>query len=166
MWRGARRGEAITGRILRRSLVRHGYHVLDGRAIRGQASIDHLVIGPGGVWILDNESWAPDIEIACYAGRLFIGEKYGTKVAKPLVEQAEAFSELLTRETGVPVNITPVLVVHCGMLPKEGVVMGEGLTFVKPRTVSRLIKSAEPGALNEAQIELLARTAARELQRV
>ncbi len=166
VWRGARRGEAITGRILRRSLARHGYHVLDGRAIRGQASIDHLVIGPGGVWILDNESWAPDIEIACYAGRLFIGEKYGTKVAKPLVDQAEAFSELLTRETGVPVNITPVLVVHCGLLPKEGVVMGEGLTFVKPRTVSRLIKSAEPGALNEAQIELLARTAARELQRI
>ncbi|MFC5830069.1 nuclease-related domain-containing protein [Nonomuraea insulae] len=168
VWRGARRGEAITGRHLRRSLGRAGYSVLDGRAIRGQASIDHLVIGPGGVWIIDNESWSPDTEIACYAGRLFFGEKYGSKVAKPLVEQAEAFAELLTRETGVAVTITPVLVVHCGLLPKgaNGVVVAEGLTLLRPRTAARLIKSTEGGVLNEAQIELLSRTAARELQRV
>ncbi|MEV4169900.1 MULTISPECIES: nuclease-related domain-containing protein [unclassified Nonomuraea] len=166
VWRGARRGEAITGRILRRSLGRHGYSVLDGRAIRGQASIDHLVIGPGGVWIIDNESWSPDTEIACYAGRLFFGEKYGSKVAKPLVERAEAFAELLTRETGVPVAITPVLVVHCGLLPKGGMVMAEGLTLLKPGLAARLIKDSDGGVLNEAQIELLARTAARELQKV
>ncbi|MEV0378700.1 nuclease-related domain-containing protein [Nonomuraea sp. NPDC050643] len=167
VWRGARRGEAISSRTLRRSLNRLGYHVLDGRAIRGQASIDHLVIGPGGVWIIDNESWSPDTEIACYAGRLFFGQKYGSKVAKPLVETAEAFAELLSRETGVPVTIVPMIAVHCGLLPKNGgVVLAEGLTLAKPRTAARLIKAADTGVLNDAQIELLTRTAARELQRV
>lgn len=167
VWRGARSGEAITGRLLRRSLGRLGYRVLDGRAIRGQASIDHLVIGPGGVWIVDNESWSPDTEIACYAGRLFLGEKYGTKVAKPLVEQAEAFSELLTREAGVAVSITPLLAVHCGVLPRRGgIVRAEGLTLLRPRSAARLIKAADRDVLTAEQIELLARTAARELQRV
>ncbi|WP_344893240.1 nuclease-related domain-containing protein [Nonomuraea antimicrobica] len=166
VWRGARRGETITGRALRRSLGRSGYRVLDGRAIRGQASIDHLVIGPGGVWIVDNESWSPDTEIACYAGRLFFGEKYGSKVAKALVERAEAFAELLTRETGVPVTITPVMAVHCGLMPKGGVVMAEGLTLLRPKLAAKLIRSADGDVLNDAQIELLTRTAARELQRV
>ncbi|WP_433433420.1 nuclease-related domain-containing protein [Nonomuraea sp. CA-141351] len=165
VWRGARRGEAITGKMLRRSLSRHGYSVLDGRAIRGQASIDHLVIGPGGVWIIDNESWSPDTEIACYGGRLFFGEKYGSKTAKPLVETAEAFAELLTRETRIPVTITPMLAVHCGLLPKGGIVGAEGLTLLKPRLAAKVIKSADGVVLNDEQIELLARTAARELQR-
>ncbi|MGW4791337.1 NERD domain-containing protein [Nonomuraea sp. NPDC004297] len=167
VWRGARRGEMITARLLRRALRRHGYQVLDGRAIRDQASIDHLVIGPGGVWIIDNESWAPDIEIASYVGRLFFGEKYGSKTAKALVDKAETFAELLTRETGVPVTITPVIAVHCGVLPKDGgVVVAEGLTLLKPRTAARLIRSSDRGALNDSQIELLTRTAARELQRL
>ncbi|WP_327090012.1 NERD domain-containing protein [Nonomuraea sp. NBC_01738] len=166
VWRGKRRGEAITGKLLRRALSKRGYRVLDGRAIRDQASIDHLIIGPGGVWIVDNESWSPDIEIASYGGRLFFGEKFGTKVAKPLVDTAGAFAELLTRETGMPVRISPMLAVHCGQLPRGGMLHAEGLTLLKPRLVSRLIRTAPAGALSEEQIEVLARTAARELQRV
>lgn len=166
VWRGRRRGEVITGRLLRRSLAKHGYRVLDGRAIRDKASIDHLVIGPGGVWVVDNESWSPDTEIATYGGRLFFGEKYGTKVAKPLVAAAEAFAELLTRETGVPVTIAPMLAVHCGMLPRGGSLTAEGITLLKPRLVARSIKQTATPQFDDAQVELLARTAARELQRV
>ncbi|WP_113704339.1 nuclease-related domain-containing protein [Nonomuraea lactucae] len=166
VWRGRRRGEVITGRMLRRSLGRRGYRVLDGRAIRGQASIDHLVIGPGGVWIVDNESWSPDTEIATYGGRLFFGEKYGTSVAKPLVDTGAAFAEMLTRETGVQVTITPLLAVHCGMLPRGGSVTAEGLTLLKPRLAARRIRAAShTTVLSGEQIEVLARTAARELQR-
>ncbi|KAB8193515.1 NERD domain-containing protein [Nonomuraea phyllanthi] len=165
VWRGARRGEAITGRMLRKSLGRLGYHVLDGRAIRGQASIDHLVIGPGGVWIIDNESWSPDTEVACYGGRLFFGEKYGSKTAKALVETAEKFAELLSRETRVPVTIAPMLAVHCGLLPKGGIVVAEGVTLLKPRLAAKVIRAAEDVVLSDEQIELIARTAARELQR-
>ncbi|NUS04856.1 MAG: NERD domain-containing protein, partial [Nonomuraea sp.] len=141
-------------------------HLLDGRAIRDQASIDHLVIGPTGIWIIDNESWSPDTEIACFNGRLFFSEKYGTKWAKPLVDTAEAFAELLTRETGVEVTIAPMLAVHCGMLPRGGVVVGEGLTLIKPKLVARRIKAAEGVVYTDEQVELIARTAARELQKV
>ncbi|NRQ35263.1 NERD domain-containing protein [Nonomuraea sp. NN258] len=165
VWRGQRRGEVITGKLLRRSLGKLGYSVLDGRAIRGQASIDHLVIGPAGIWIVDNESWAPDVEIASYNGRLFFGEKYGTKVAKPLVDTAEAFAELLTRETGIPVTIAPMLAVHCGLLPRGGLLMAEGLTLLKPGLAAKVVRAAEGVAYSREQIELLTRTAARELQK-
>jgi hypothetical protein len=166
VWRGRRRGETITGKLLRRALRRTGHQVLDGRAIRGMASIDHLVIGPGGVWIVDNESWAPDTEIATYGGRLFFGEKYGTSVARSLVDAANAFAELLTRETGIRVGITPILAVHCGQLPRGGLVAAEGLTVTKPSRVARLVRRTVTQVLSPEQIEVLARTAARELQRV
>jgi hypothetical protein len=165
VWRGRRRGEAITGRMLRRSLRKLGYTVLDGRAIRDQASIDHLVIGPGGVWIIDNESWSPDTEIATYVGKLFFGEKYGSKVAKSLVDTGTAFAELLTRETGIPVSITPLLAVHCGLLPRGGQLTAEGLTLLKPSLAAKHIKATAGQVYSEEQIELLTRTAARELQR-
>lgn len=166
VWRGARHGEVITGRSLRRQLGKHGYQVLDGRAIRDQASIDHLVIGPAGIWVVDNESWSPDTEIACYNGRLFFGEKYGSKIAKPLVETAEAFAELLTRETGIDVTIMPMLAVHCGILPRGGAVAAEGLVLIRPRLVAKRIKAVDGRVYTDEQIELLARTAARELQKV
>ncbi|MFD9942380.1 nuclease-related domain-containing protein [Nonomuraea sp. NPDC059023] len=166
VWRGRRRGEAITGKTLRRALTKQGYRVLDGRAIRGQASIDHLVIGPGGVWIIDNESWSPDTEIASYGGRLFFGEKFGTKVAKGLVETGHAFAELLTKETGIPVTITPMVAVHCGMMPRGGLLTAEGLTLLKPHLAPRMIRATSSAALSTTQVELLARIAARELHRM
>ncbi|MEV7010479.1 nuclease-related domain-containing protein [Streptosporangium sp. NPDC051022] len=164
VWRGRRRGETITGRLLRRRLGRRGYRVLDGRAVPGEASIDHLVIGPGGIWVVDNEAWSPDTEIARYGERLFFGEKYGTSVAKALVKAADSLAEVLSRESGVPVTIEPLLAVHGGKLRRT--VTAEGLTLLKPRLVARWVLAGPRMELDEDQVELLARTAARVLRRM
>ncbi|MEV8632011.1 nuclease-related domain-containing protein [Streptosporangium sp. NPDC051023] len=164
VWRGRRRGETITGRLLRRRLSRRGYRILAGRAVPGEASIDHLVIGPGGIWVVDNEAWSPDTEIARYGERLFFGEKYGTSVAKALVKASESLAEVLSRESGVPVTIEPLLAVHGGELRRT--VSAEGLTLLKPRLVARWILAGPRMELDEDQVELLARTAARVLRRM
>ncbi|GHH69946.1 hypothetical protein GCM10017673_21060 [Streptosporangium violaceochromogenes] len=164
VWRGRRRGETITGRLLRRRLRRRGYHVLDGRAVPGEASIDHLVIGPGGIWVVDNEAWDPETEIARYGDRLFLGEKYGTSVAKALVGASRSLAEVLSRETGIPVTIESLLAVHGGELRRT--VTAEGITLIKPRLAARWILTGPHMALDEQQVELLARTAARELRRM
>ncbi|GAA3156062.1 hypothetical protein GCM10010466_53740 [Planomonospora alba] len=170
VWRGRRRGEAVTGRLLRRRLRRHGYQVLDGRAVPGQASIDHLVIGPGGVWVVDNEAWDPETEIATYGGRLFFGEKYGSKEAKALVEAAGALAGVLGREAGVPVTIEPLLAVHGGQLvhgtERRRSVTAEGVTLLRPRHVASWILGTPHQRLDGSQVELLARTAARVLRRM
>ncbi|MER6827075.1 NERD domain-containing protein [Streptosporangium sp. NPDC000563] len=164
VWRGKRRGETITARLLRRKLRRAGYQILEGRAIPGKASVDHLVIGPGGVWVVDNEAWDPDTEIARYGERLFLGEKYGTKVAKALVEVADSLAEVLSRESGIPVTIEPLIAVHGGEIRRS--VTAEGITLLKPRLVSRWILQGPRADFDEAQVEVLARTAARVLRRM
>ncbi|MEU4829610.1 nuclease-related domain-containing protein [Streptosporangium sp. NPDC023615] len=164
VWRGRRRGATVTGKLLRRRLRRAGYQILDGRSVPGKASIDHLVIGPGGVWVVDNESWDPDTEIARYGDRLFFGEKYGTKTAKALVEVSEALAEVLSRESGVPVTIEPLIAVHGGQIRRS--VTAEGITLLKPRLVARWIRGGARADLDETQVELLARTAARVLRRM
>lgn len=173
VWRGKRRGEVRTGRLLRRGLRRYGYHVMDGRAVPGEASIDHLVIGPGGLWIVDNEAWAPDTVIARYGRRLFFDEKFGTSVAKGLIDAASSMATLLSRETGIDVRISPVLAVHSGkivggegILGLGGAITGEGLTVAYPRRIARWIRSHGDAELTDDQIELLARTAARILRRM
>ncbi|ETK31608.1 nuclease-related domain-containing protein [Microbispora sp. ATCC PTA-5024] len=167
VWRGKRRGEVRTGRLLRLALRRHGYRVMDGRAVPGEASIDHLVIGPGGVWIVDNEAWAPDVLIARYGERLFFDEKFGTSVAKGLIGAAASMAALLSRETGIEVTISPVLAVHSGRIKaRGGVLTGEGLTVAYPWRVAGWIRSQRTAELTADEIELLARTAARILRRM
>ncbi|WP_432925332.1 nuclease-related domain-containing protein [Microbispora sp. CA-135349] len=167
VWRGKRRGEVRTGRLLRLGLRRHGYRVMDGRAVPGEASIDHLVIGPGGVWIVDNEAWSPDTLIARYGERLFFDEKFGTSVAKGLISAAGSLAALLTKETGIEVSIAPVLAVHGGKIKaRGGVLHGEGLTVAYPRRIARWVRTHGSAEFTEDQIELLARTAARILRRM
>ncbi|MBG0832480.1 NERD domain-containing protein [Planomonospora sp. ID67723] len=170
VWRGRRRGETITAKRLRRRLGRRGYRILGGRAVPGQASVDHLVIGPGGVWIVDNESWSPDTEIATYGERLFLGEKYGSKEAAALVGVAGALAEVLGRESGIPVVIEPLVAVHCGKLvhgtDRRRTVTAEGVTLMRPRHLASWILGAPNQELDDSQVEALARTAARVLRRM
>ncbi|MEV5408959.1 nuclease-related domain-containing protein [Thermopolyspora sp. NPDC052614] len=168
VWRGKRRGEVLTGRLLRRTLARRGYRVLAGRSIPGKASIDHLVIGPGGMWVIDNEAWAPDTEIARYGSKLFLGERTGGKVAEELIKVADELSDLLEQETGVPVRADALLAVHGGRITDgeeaRGVVVAEGITVLYPRRIARWIMSHPNDELSDEQVELLARTAARVLR--
>jgi hypothetical protein len=170
VWRGKRRGEVRTARLLRRALGKYGYTVLDGRAVPGQASIDHLVIGPGGVWIVDNEAWPPDIEIARYGSRLFLGERSGLVVAKGLTDAASSLAVLLSRESGVDVSVSSMLAVHGGTIlsgdQPRGTLTAEGVTLAYPRRLPRWMLTHDTATLTDEQIELLGRTAARILRRM
>ncbi|HEY9524843.1 MAG TPA: NERD domain-containing protein [Thermopolyspora sp.] len=172
VWRGERRGEDRTGRLLRRRLGKHGYTVIEGHAIPGKASIDHLVIGPGGVWIVDNEAWPPDTDLARYGSKLFFGEKSGGPVIKELTNVASSLAMLLSRETEMNITIRSMLAVHGGkILPSaepRGTVTAEGVTLAYPRRVPRwiLTHESEEAHLTDEQVELIARTAARIMRRM
>jgi hypothetical protein len=56
-WRRGAAGEHRTARLLSR-LERHGWMVLHDLAVPGsRATLDHLVIGPGGVFVIDSKQY-------------------------------------------------------------------------------------------------------------
>jgi hypothetical protein len=62
-WRRGVAGEQQTARLLDR-LGRDGYVVLHDLAMPGSpANVDHLVIGPSGVFVIDSKQWTGNVDL-------------------------------------------------------------------------------------------------------
>ena len=71
-WRRGAAGERRTARLLD-PLERHGWAVLHDLALPGsRANIDHLVIGPGGVLVIDSKQYRGRLQLES-SGRLWYG---------------------------------------------------------------------------------------------
>jgi Nuclease-related domain len=130
VWRKGQRGERRTSAILRLTLERRGYRVLQGRNVPQQGQIDHLVIGPTGIMMVDDQAVAPDTDIAAYQGSLFIDERSGTRTAAVLRARADATAALLSERLGGEVVVEAVAVIHGGHLAR-GLVEADGVTLIR-----------------------------------
>ena len=71
-WRRGAAGERHTARLLR-PLERHGWVILHDLAVPGsRANLDHLVIGPGGVFVIDSKQYRGRLRVDP-SGRLWHG---------------------------------------------------------------------------------------------
>jgi Nuclease-related domain len=60
-WRRGAHGERRTARLLRR-LARDGFVIFHDLAVPGaDANLDHLVIGPTGVFVIDSKQWTGQV---------------------------------------------------------------------------------------------------------
>jgi hypothetical protein len=123
-WRRGAAGERRTARLLA-PLERRGWAVLHDLAIPGsQAYIDHLLIGPGGVVVIDTKQ---------YRGRLRLG-------SDGLLWQADQADEIL----GVAdVHVAAIVAVHGASVP-WGFLQADGVTIVPARRVPDLLQALPP----------------------
>ncbi|MGV9387240.1 nuclease-related domain-containing protein [Nonomuraea sp. NPDC003707] len=130
-WRKGAAGERATARRLR-SLELAGYTVLHDRALpRSRANIDHLVIGPTGVFVVDSKKWHRRTSIRPGSGTLWVGSTPIDKVIGPVVFEARAASDALSRATGQPVKAVPVIAVHGARLPRWGAINAQGTSILR-----------------------------------
>ncbi|MGX5653173.1 nuclease-related domain-containing protein [Geodermatophilus nigrescens] len=61
-WGRGAEGERRTGRALR-PLLRSGWHVVQDLDWPGVGNVDHLVVGPGGVFVLDSKAWSGVVSV-------------------------------------------------------------------------------------------------------
>lgn len=130
VWRKGQRGERRTARILRAFLEWRGYRLLHGRDLPGRTQLDHLVIGPTGVLLVQNQAVPPETEITEYGGTLYVNERPGAKMAGELREIAQETAALLRRHIDRDIPIEPVSVVYGGDL-RRGRVSSEGVTLLR-----------------------------------
>jgi hypothetical protein len=153
-WHCGARGERQTARLLDR-LGRDGYRVLHDLAMPGSlANVDHLVVGPSGVFVIDSKQWTGSVQQS--ADGLIWHNHYRLDRALATIRwQAVTLGQLL----GVPV--APLICVH-GAQVQGGGLRAQGVAIV-PATL--LIPALGfDRVLTDADVELYAATAKARLQ--
>jgi hypothetical protein len=153
-WRDGARGERATARRLR-YLERAGYTVLhDLAAPGGRANIDHLVIGPSELFVIDSKRYrgrlhqTPD-------GMLWHGRYPLAQALATLWWEAHLIGDALGAGPQVP--ITPLLVIHHATVPWGGLIVA-GIPVIGPEALAETL-SHEP-VLPAEQVTWLADRAA------
>jgi Nuclease-related domain len=114
-------------RMTRRRLVLtrpSGYLALHARAIPGTESvIDHLVVGPGGVFAVDSERWDRRLPVhnrgsRSAAGPILYHGPFSQKerLAHARWEAAQA-ARLLSEELGTEIRVRPVMIIYGPRIP-------------------------------------------------
>jgi hypothetical protein len=151
-WLRGAAGEAATARVLARLPARRWVVWHDLRVPGGRANLDHVVIGPTGVWVVDTKTTRARVRAGW--GTVRFGDRLLD--TGPVAWEAQVVADRLE----VPVR--PVVVVHGAGLRRRGgrcggvrVVPVEGLTR-RIRRGRRRLTRAEIAAL-AARVEMVFR---------
>jgi Nuclease-related domain len=149
-WRRGAVGERRTARLLS-PLERQGWAVLHDLAVPGsRANIDHLVVGPGGVFVIDSKQYRGRLQLDG-AGRLWHGRYPLAPVLRAVDFEADRAAQVLV-DPGVVV--VPVLAVHGVQVP-WGKVVTNGVPVVAARRLPSMLR-ALPAVLGPERVAWLA----------
>ncbi|TDE49986.1 NERD domain-containing protein [Nonomuraea mesophila] len=117
-WRRTSVAERRTEAQLRK-LERNGYRTLHARAIPdSEAQIDHLVVGPTGVYAVDSEKWDKRLPVRVQMGKKLF---HGPFDKKPRITEAKweasRASELISQSFGREISVVPSLAIYGPQVP-------------------------------------------------
>ncbi|MGW0193829.1 nuclease-related domain-containing protein [Nonomuraea sp. NPDC003201] len=117
-WRRTSVAERRTEAQLRK-LERAGYRTLHARAIpNSEAQIDHLVVGPTGVYAVDSEKWDKRLPVRVQMGKKLFHGPFDKKARLTEAKwEASQASELITQSFGREVSVVPSLAIYGPPVP-------------------------------------------------
>jgi hypothetical protein len=149
-WRRGAAGERRTARLLG-PLERQGWVVLHDLAVPGsRANIDHLVIGPGGVFVIDSKHYRGRL-LLDPTGRLWHGRYPLAPILRAVDFEADQAALVLTDPDVV---VVPVVAVHGAQVPWGKVVMS-GVPVVAVRRLPSMLRQL-PAVLGPERVAALA----------
>lgn len=149
-WRRGAGGEVATADLL--AHLPRRFITLHDRQIPGsRANVDHLVIGPTGVWLVDSKAYRATLRVR--RGAAWAGEHQVP--TEPAAWEAERVGRLL----GVPVR--SVVAVHGAGLRRRGVVT-DGVPVIPARRLCRRLRRGRR-VLTHGAVSALARKASARL---
>jgi len=142
--------------------------MLNDRRVKGtKGNIDHILVAPAGVFVVDAKHYVGNIEIRNIGGffrtelRLYVGGRDRSKLADGLTWQLTTVRAALGASAIEPMPpITPVLCFIEARWPRffGHVDEFEGVRIENPDSVKRLLR--EPAVLDEAGIDRVSRVLA------
>jgi hypothetical protein len=134
-WRRGAAGERRTARLLGQ-LERLGWVVLHDLAVPGsRANIDHLVIGPGGIFVIDSKQYRGRLQLDP-SGRLWHGRYPLAPTVRAVSFEADRAAQVLP-DPGVAV--VPIVAVHGAQVP-WGKVVTDGVPVVPARRLPSMLR--------------------------
>jgi hypothetical protein len=145
-------------------LARAGYRAMNGNLIpNSEERIDHLVVGPAGVFAIDSEAWNKHLIVRTKNG---LQLWHGPFSMKDRLEHArwesEQAAEMLSGALGSPVTVRPAMAVYGPKIPWDVTTIREVDVFSGPRLGKYLRRRARPGGqlpLSEAEIDRIYKAA-------
>ena len=148
-WRRGATGEQRTARLLS-PLERQGWVVLHDLAVPGsRANLDHLVIGPGGVFVIDSKQYRGRLQLDP-SGRLWHGRYPLTAVLRTVSFEADRAAQVLAD----PQVVVPIVAVHGAQIP-WGKVVTQGVPVVSARRLPSMLRTL-PAVLEPERVAALA----------
>jgi hypothetical protein len=152
-------GEEFVGSRLDK-LAKQGFVVLHDRAIPGsRANIDHLVIGPTGVFVVDPKNYSGRITLS--RGMLWTGRTPLTNTLSTLAWEAEQADKAIAPGVGFSVLVDPVVAVVGTQLSRKEFHLN-GVLVVAFRDSARTL-TKRPRFLSHESVERIAEVAIRAL---
>jgi Nuclease-related domain len=149
-WRRGATGERRTARLLE-PLEQHGWAVLHDLALpASQANIDHLVIGPGGVFAIDSKQYRGRLQLDA-VGKLWHGRYPLAPAMRVASWEADRAAQVLP-DPGMAV--VPIVAVHGAQVPWGKVVM-DGVRVVTARRLPSMLRQL-PVVLGPERVAWLA----------
>jgi hypothetical protein len=138
-WRRGAAGERRTARLLA-PLERRGWAVLHDLTIPGSAAnIDHLVIGPGGVLVIDSKQYRRQLQVD-RDGMVWHGRHLLVSTLRKTLWEADQADEVL----GIAdVEVAAIAAVHGTSVP-WGCLETDGVTVVAARRLPDLLLALPP----------------------
>jgi hypothetical protein len=152
-WRRGVVGERRTARLLD-PLERQGWVVLHDLAVPGsRANIDHLAIGPGGVFVIDSKQYRGRLHLDP-SGRLWHGRYRLAATLQAVSFEADRAAQVLP-DPGMAV--VPIVAVHGAQVP-WGKVVTDGVPVVSARRLPSMLR-ALPAVLGPERVVVVAHQA-------
>jgi Nuclease-related domain len=169
----ARKGYAGTVRLTaaqrhtRRQLTklsRAGYRAMHASPIPdSEDQIDHLVVGPAGVFAIDSEDWDKRLIVRTKSGRqLWHGPNSKKDRLEHALWEAQRAADLLSGELGTQVAVRPAMAVYGPKVPWDVATIREVDVFSGPRLRKYLRRRARNGdirPLTDDEIERIFKAA-------
>ncbi len=145
-------------------LKRAGYRAINGNLIpESEEQIDHLVVGPAGVFAIDSEAWDKRLPVRTKNARQLW---HGPFSMKERLEHArwesQQAAELLSGVVGSPVTVRPAMAVYGPKIHWDVITIRDVDVFSGPRLRKYLRRSARQGdtrPLSEAEVERIYKAA-------
>jgi Nuclease-related domain len=145
-------------------LGRAGYRAMHARPIpESQDQIDHLVVGPAGVFAIDSENWDKRLAVRTKKGTQLWHGPFSKKDRLQHAQwEAQRAADLLTGAIGKPVTVRAAMAVYGPRIPWDVATIRDVDVFSGPRLrkyLRRRARNGEVRPLTDEEIERIFKAA-------